>query len=565
MINRINVNSTNSNKQQYPASQPNFGDGIGQLFLSGVQLCEAEPMVNVAVADLATAIVPRTIIEGQTNTYAGFEAFRRESSGLIINCIIPSFIVLGIAKAIQGSVMGGDSKMADCWANEDTIKMVTHHWDNAKTDAVKDKTGKIIYEQGSKEAKVYNIYKKMLTDMKGIDGDKEVDFSKFDFDDSIRKLTEETLNPKKKAGFFSEERKAAKKAAKEAQKAAEAAGKEYVASDALSQILHKTRAGENIKFKEFKLLDKKGKAIEGYFSQSLGDVLNHTPKLLRELLSGKFPDSKTFASKAKKLVTAKSLGGLAIILPLAISAQPINRWLTHKASGKSGAPIYNDFENSQHKELSPKEKSALFRQKIVSISSMVGVALLSIMKMPSLSMLKNITQFKSIFPSMDQARIISTATFSSRMAASQDKNDLREATYRDISLFCTFYFLGDYVAKGVATALEKTKRLKDSGIKLINVLDKTPADAGPLKKFWYWAKHTSLKSSAEVYGKAAKDTKYAKNMRSVCQLANLGFQLITLGIIIPIACRKKTEKEHAKELELQKMQAQKSAKNEKVA
>lgn len=555
MINKISLNNTNSNnKQQYPNNDTNF-KGVGEAFLSAVQLCETEPMVNVAVADLTTAIIPRTIIEGQTNTYAGFEAFRRESSGLIINCIIPSFIVLAIAKAIQGSIMGGDSKMADCWANEDTIKMVQHHWDNAKTDAVKDKTGKIIYEQGSKEAKVYNIYKKMLADMKSIDGDKEVDFSKFDFDDSIRKLTEDTLNPQKKAGFFSEERKAARKATKEAKKAADAAGKEYVASDALSQILHKTRAGENIK------ITSQGK---GYFSQSLGDVLNHTPKLLRELLSGKFPDSKTFASKAKKLVTAKSLGGLAIILPLAISAQPINRWLTHKASGKSGAPIYNDFENAQHQELSPKEKSALFKQKLVSISSMVGVALLSIMKMPSLSMLKNITQFKSIFPSMDQARIISTATFSSRMAASQDKNDLREATYRDISLFCTFYFLGDYVAKGVATALEKTKQLKDRGIKLVNVLDKTPADAGILKKFWYWAKHTSLKSSAEVYGQAAKDTKYAKNMRSVCQLANLGFQLITLGIIIPIACRKKTEKEHAKELQMQKMEKE-ATKNAKAA
>lgn len=549
MIDKISVKSVNTPKRQCPDKETNF-TGIGDFVLSGMQLCETEPMVNVAVADLTTAIIPRTIIEGQTNTYAGFEAFRRESSGLIINCIIPSFIVLGIAKLIQGHYMGEGSKMASCWANEDTIKMVTHHWDNAKTDVVKDKTGKIIYEQGSKEAKIYNIYKTMLDDMQGIDGEKEVHFNneKFDFHESIRQLTEETLHPTKKAGFFSEERKAARKTVKEAKKAADAVGKEYVASDALSQILHKTRAGENIK------ITSQGK---GYFSQSLGDVLNHTPKLLRELLSGKFPDSKTFASKAKKLLFTKSVGGLAIILPLAISAQPINRWLTHKASGKKGAPIYNDFEQSKHKELDQKEKSALFRQKIISVGSMVGVALLSIMKMPSLGMLRNIGQFKSIFPSMDQMRLISTATFSSRMAASQDRNDLREATSRDIATFCTFYFLGDYVAKAVASGLEKTKALKDRGIKLINVLDKKPADANFLKRFWYWAKHTSLKSSAEVYGTLAKDTKYAKNMRSVCQLANLGFQLITLGIIIPKAYRKKTEKEHAKELKMQQMEAQK--------
>ena len=72
--------------------------------------------------------------------------------------------------------------------------------------------------------------------------------------------------------------------------------------------------------------------------------------------------------------------------------------------------------------------------------------------------LKNIFQFKGIFPTMDQARIISTATFASRMGASEDKNELREATVRDIATFSSFYFLGDYVAKGIATLLEHSHK-----------------------------------------------------------------------------------------------------------
>lgn len=517
MINKISVNSTN-NKQQYPKNQPNFGDGIGQMFLSAVQLCETEPMVNVAVADLATAIIPRTIVEGQTNTYAGFEAFRRESSGLIINCMIPGIIILGVAKALQGSIMGGDSKMADCWANEETIKTVTKYWNEAK--------GK------NDRERVENTIRNILKDTEGVDGTELKSFKDLKFEDSVKKLANNVFNQK----FNKKEVKAA-----------------------YGKIIEHTHIGENIKIKGATHLDKKtGKMVNNYFSQSLGDVLGNTPKILRELVSGKkFPDSATFVSKAKKLVTAKSIGGYAIVLPLAIAAQPINRWLTHKASGKSGAPIYNDFEDAKHKELSQKEKLALFSQKVISISSMVGVALLSLMKKPSWEMLK----FKGLFPNMDQARVISTATFASRMGASQDRNDLREATSRDIATFCTFYFLGDYVAKAVASGLEKTKGLKDQGIKLVNVLEKTPEGAGPLKKFWYWAKHTSIKSSAEAYGKTLEATKHAKNMRTVCQLANLGFQLITLGIIIPKAYRSKTEKEHAKELELQKMKA----KTEKVA
>lgn len=511
MINKISVNSTN-NKQQYPKNQPSFGDGgIGQMFLSAVQLCETEPMVNVAVADLATAIIPRTIVEGQTNTYAGFEAFRRESSGLIINCMIPGIIVFGIAKAIQGGIMGGDSKMADCWANEETIKTVTKYWNEAK--------GK------NDRERVENTIRNLLKDTEGVDGTELKSLKDLKFEDSVKKLADNVFNQK----YNKKEVKAA-----------------------YGKIIEQTHIGENIKIKG---------AGKDYLVQSLGDVLGNTPKILRELVSGKFPDSATFVNKAKKLVTAKSLGGLAVILPLAIAAQPINRWLTHKSSGKSGAPIYNDFENSKHKELNPQEKAALLKQKFISIGSMIGVALLSIMKMPSLGMLKSISQFKGIFPSMDQTRIISTATFASRMGASQDRNDLREATSRDIATFCTFYFLGDYVAKAVASGLEKTKGLKDQGIKLVNVLEKTPEGAGPLKKFWYWAKHTSIKSSAEAYGKTLEATKHAKNMRTVCQLANLGFQLLTLGIIIPKVYRKKTEKEHAKELELQKMKA----KTEKAA
>jgi len=522
MIDRISVNSLNTPQKQYLRQEPSFKGSITDFVLSGIQLCEAEPMVNVAVADLSTAIIPRTIIEGQTNPYAGFEAFRRESSGLIINCMIPGIIVLGVAKALQNSIMGGDSKMSSCWANEDTIKMITKYWEKTETECV----GR------TQREKVEHTIKSILEDTSGIDGTETKSLKDMmKFEDTAKRLADEVLKPEvSKEGSWFARRKAQKAANKAYNKAVK---------DSFKSIIEQTHIAENIKIKG---------ASNGYFSQGLGDVLGNTPKILRELVSGKFPDSATFANKAKKLVTAKSLGGLAIILPLAISAQPINRWLTQRASGKKGAPIYKDFEHAQCKELDSQEKSALFRQKIISIGSMIGVALLSTMKMPSLGMLKNISQFKGIFPSMDQARLISTATFSSRMAASQDKHDLREATSRDIATFCTFYFLGDYVAKGVASALQKTKGCKDRGIKLVNVLDKTPTDAGALKKFWYWAKHTALKSSSEVHGVTADAAKYAKNMRSVCQLANLAFQLITLGIIIPKAYRKKTEKEHEKEL-----------------
>lgn len=495
MINRISVSSINSGKTP-PRKEPSFTGVLDDFALNALQLCEQNPMVNVAVLDLTTAIIPRTIVEGQTNPYAGFEAFRRESSGLIVNCMIPSLIVLGIATVIQGPIMGTSSKMSNCWANEDTINLVTKYWKEAK--------GK------NDREKVHNTIKKILEDTEGVDGGKLKSFKGMNFDESIEKLTENVFNQK----FSKKEVKAAYKA-----------------------IVEKTHISENIKIK--------GHGNE-FFSQNLESVIGNTPKILRELASGKYTDAASFASKAKRLLTAKSLLGLGVVLPLAISMQPINRWITEKSSGQKGAPIYKDYGKGKcrHRELTPEEKSSLFQQKLMSVGLLVASAMFSMMKLPSFQTLKNISQFKGIFPSMDQARLIYTTTCSSRIMASQDKHDLREATVRDIATLAGLYFVGDYVAKGIATGIQKTK-----GIELINVLKEPPGkDANVFKKIWHWTKGTALKSSDEIYGKTAEATKYAKKMRSLCQLGNIAFSLVILGVLIPKIYRKKTEKEHEKEL-----------------
>lgn len=510
MIQKINTNSVNSSVRP-PQAQPQFKGMFVDGVLSAIQLCEQQPMVNVAVLDLATAIVPRTVVESETNAYAGLEAFRREASGLFINCIIPSFIVMGIAKAVERPIMGGVSKMSNSWANSDTVKMITEEWEKAPSVA-KDKSGKILYEAEPQKAKAYNTIKSILAKTEGADGAQLKSFKGMDFDESLKKLTDKA--------FVEKYTKADRN----------------VIAEAYKNIIDKTHSSEHIKIKGH-LLDQNGK--EKYFSQNLESVVKETPRVLRELVSGNITD---FAKRSHNLVNVKSLVGLGVILPLAVAAQPINRWITAKTSGKKGAPIYKDFAQSKTKELTGKEKSDLFKQKMISVGSMIGVALLSMGgKLPRMKVL----QFKSIFPTMDQARIISTATFASRMMASEDKNDLREATVRDIATFSAFYFLGDYVAKGVATLIEKKSK---SGVKLINVLNERKPNANIFEKIVHWTKDTSLKSSQEVYGATEKATKYAQKMRSVCQLSNIVFSLLALGIVIPKMYRSKTDQKRAEEL-----------------
>ena len=530
MINKIGVEDstgkTNSNiarSNKEANQQPSF-KGIGAVALAGIQACERMPMVNVAVIDMLSAILPRTIVESMTNWFAGFEAFRRESSGLIVNCLIPSVITLGIAKLLNPAFMPKAAKKVDmshCWADKDLIQKVSEY-----------------YTQASSADKVEESMKKIIGNIEGIEGNNKVKFSEV--------LGEKAVNDyAKRLAEISRKNSTNRELCKEIK----AVSKEIVA---------KTHVSENIK-------------IENIGASSVNSLLEDSTKFFKEFRKSQEILPKTagekvvpvtmeqFAAKCKKMVRTKSLLGLAVVLPLAASMQYINRWITGKVSGTKGAPIYDDFgKNGANIEENPKAKEGLLRQKLISISSMIGVSLLSMMKMPSWKML----DFKGIFPTMDQARIISTCTFASRMAAADDKNELAEATVRDIATFSSLYFLGDYAAKGVATAIQK-----QTGVSLLNDTKPIDKNAGALKKFWHWVKDVNLKSSEEVISKTQqalngakpteaqlqtieKELQHAKNLRSACQVSNIGVSLALLGLIIPIFTRRNTKKKHEQALKL---------------
>lgn len=524
MIEKVELGSVNSKNTPYSKIGLKQKDktqftGLGKYFLKGIQKCEEYPMLNVTVLDLSTAILPRTFFETfigskkkdengneqkerKLNIFGGFEAFRRESSGLLINCIIPSFIVAGVAYLLQKPVMGcfKDSSLFRSWANSDSISQVQRFYTAA--------------EGANKEEKIFNTLKNMFDSIEGVDGDIDKGGLK-KFKDIFANDTE----------YIAKLEQTAKNIA---------SGDKETKSDLYKYIVGKSGIAENIRFTDEVAAGKKG-----FFSSSLGHLYESAEDLLRGIVSEgdkikTTDDLAKYCSKAKRLVNAKSIAGLGIIIPLALSAQPINRWITHHLSGKKGAPIYND---DQERILTPEEKTELTKQKGIAIPLMLGVAGLSmLMDRPSLKMF----QFKNIFPTMDQARIISAATFSSRIAASEDSNELKENTIRDIATFSSFYFLGDYAAKGIATFLEKHNK---DGIKFLNRLKNTDADANILKKFWNWAKHTKMKSTAEL--EAIADTALrtkAKNLRQLCQLGNLAFSLISLGVFIPLYTRTQTNK-----------------------
>ena len=515
MINKIGVensttgvNSSITRQQKEGISNPNFR-GLGAIALAGIQKCEQVPMINVAVIDMLSAILPRTIVESMTNWFAGFEAFRRESSGLIVNCLIPSFITLGIAKCLNPAFMPKGVNMSRSWASVDMIQKASEY-----------------YKEAQSGDKVEESLKKLIGNIEGVDGDKHIKFAEI--------LKEDT-------------EKYAKQLADISRKDIKNSDMRKEVGKITDEIIKKTKISENI-------------TVEKINAQSVNSMLEDSVKYFREFqrADGKM-NIDEFAKINRKFVRTKSLLGLAVVLPLAASMQYINRWITGKVSGTKGAPIYDDFAKGQENiEENPKAKEGLLRQKFISISSMLAVSLLSLTKMPNMKML----DFKGMFPTMDQARIISTTTFASRMAAADDKNELAEATVRDIATFSSLYYLGDVAAKGAATIIQNK-----TGVKLLNDMKPLEGNEGLWKRFKHWMKDVNVKSSNEVVSKTEealngikptkeqaeiieKELKKAVNYRSYCQVTNLGVSLALLGLIIPIFTRRKTKRKHEQALKL---------------
>ena len=539
-VNNFQINNSKRNKKQdgyANNSNPSFNGKISDKLIKGVQHCEKNPMLNVAVIDLATAIVPRSIFESFTNLFAGFEALRRESSGLIINCLIPGFLALGAAKLCNRAIMGNKADLSTCWSGKDGINTVSDYYKDApKTSAYADGMAKF---NDPKKARVYATHFNILSSASGVDGNETKKFSEIaglDRASVAEKLTNATFEKPKKLSF-------ADRMANIRNKFSGNGSKKTVSliDDAFKHVAKSTHITENVTFGEGK------KTIVS----DVKSVMNNSTKLLRGFVAdgAETPEQiASIAKRAKKLVNTKSGIAMAIIIPLAASAQYINRWITTKTSGVKGAPIYNDFGKNEVKvEKTPeqikKDKQDLLKQKFISIGSMVGVACLSMMKLPTLSTLKNIFQFKGQFPTMDQARAISTVTFGSRMAVADDKNELAEATDRDLITFSSMYFLGDYAAKGYATHLEKTQ-----GVKLLNRPKPLKKDANIFKKMGNWIVNTHLKSTDELAADATHSYKDMKILRSKCQVANFGSSLLILGLIVPFYTRMKTAKNRAKEL-----------------
>ncbi len=505
-VNNIGIEKNNQFNSR--SNNPSFTGALDGA-VNILKTFNEKPMIGVAFTDTVATNAPRSIVDFATlGPAAGFETARREFSGLIVNCLMPSFFVLGAAKLINGHYMK-DFKgvnMSSSWANSETI------------DTLKDVYKNVLNQGLTKEDTAKSFVRQTLENLEGLNGKEWVSYAdKLNSEkgkEAIETLANAVANP-------AMSKKDTKNALKKAMKL----------------IAGETEAVETLRFKTLTGADTKAgtanAAQSKIFGSNLADLLRDQVDLGRKFSNDSVKNNlDKFAASAKKMVNTKSVMGLAVIIPLAMSMQYINRAITRHKYKKTGAPIYKDFEKEDNRVLTPEEQKKLATTKPLCVASMVGLALLSMMKRPSLEMF----QFKGMFPTVDQCRWIATSTFASRMLASEDPNELRESTVRDIASFAGLYFLGDYASKAAATLIEKL----DKSVKLLNHTKEVSKDASIFSKFGNWVKNVKVKSFDEV-ANSAKATKY----RGICELASLGFSILTLGILLPMYNKRVTAKKEA--------------------
>lgn len=540
-------NNINSNMD---STKPEF-KGILDPVTKGLHMCDKYPILGVSFIDTVSTNVPRTVVDLKTaGVPAALETARREFSGLIIDCLIPGFIVLGGAKLLEKPFFSkfGNLKMSNSWANQETVEKLASIYEGSNAfpnlymnylgkkdpkDVFKyslDEEVKVKSIAGTLKAddiasareslrpkvdiEVKNYVSSVLSNLEGYEDNRWKSFSEFIWDPKANK--DKMKNFSEAVDLLTNAILDDKMSKKDTKKAI---------SKAYNILVDQTKVSETIRF----LGDDKP------FNSNLSNLLRDTVDLGRKFKQDKvYQNLNDFTKKTSKFINVKSLLGMGIVLPLAMSAQAINRAITRHKYKQKGAPIYKDFEKGEtHKELEGKEKKKFFLEKIMASAVMIGLGALSMNKKPSL----NTLQFNGLYPTMDQCRIISVATFVSRFFASEDRNELRESLVRDAASFAGLYFLGDYAAKACASLIEKI----NPKVSLLNRFKTSKADDSIMKKFGNWLNNTKVKSFEEVKGSGSK------NLRALCQVANIGFSIITLGVLLPIYNRKMTEKKLAKE------------------
>ena len=525
-IAKIQENYINKQQDQFAENKqnPNFKSVDGVLrFLATNQA------VGANLVDFSFMVVPRTTTDLiSRGPDAGVETARREATGTINHSLIGLY-GMG-AGAVAAMLLGIDNKF-DIKANDlftapETLDILAQN----KAQQIKNNGTKLDYLKDTlRNIKAYN------PTAAGADTEGFV------------KLSEETVN--EVAGILEEV---------------------ITDKDMTNKKWHKSKTANSIDAVINKITEKTG-AQSKYVLESTDKKLSSTADL-KTMLDDIFKVSKTFDKEkvvdafkeqvkngktikdnayikgVQKFMKTRAGAGFAIATAIGMSIQPLNVYLTKLKTGSDG------FVGVEGRS---KDDSAGFKAlKAASAAAFFGMVLGTLQT--GLKGFMDKMSFKGALPTISQLKGIYGLTICSRILATRDKDELREALTKDTLGFLSWLVLGDFVNKMAANAIDnsvmnykpgtenaqsfadKTKKLFNASLKtrdeiLIEELAKNGANANKQETGKLVAKsYKELKQDLDKLSPEIKKlTKKRLGALNKAQFAGYLFSGLVLGLGIP--------------------------------
>ena len=476
-------------------------NGTHNLF----SLIQTHEIAGPTIVNLFSMVIPRSLIDFTRSNEAGIETARRETTSLVSSSIMPGFYALGagwlmskfgVFKGVKGTVP----------VNNSTMNYLKEAWDTTSN-------------KNTSPRNIHKYVKNFLGNAEKLVDGKYVALTEGVSDKEFEKISGKITT------YIHDHLR------------------DHVKKDALKNV---TKEAVDV-FKAEQAI----KIGKGGLETSISQLINGGKDMFVEVFSKSNADE--ILKKSKKICRYRTAAGLGIASTIAIGTQYVNRYLTKMKTGSDAFVGLPDYATRKDTGKKKGIDLKLIGAKTASVATMWGILGASLSKEvrpkkifkffaeDSSKFLRQM-QFKGKFPSLNQLALLSATTYSGRMLASHDMNELRETNIRDMFGFLNWLVFGGFVTKLTANKISETEILRE----------KEKFKGGNwLEHKKHVIKNTFLLSASEIeatYGKKASKYLWQRN---VAIGAGILYSTVVLGAAIPLFNKYVTNKIVSKKIKEQ--------------